>query len=82
MLVLKFYKMKIGCYIISFTCMHFEFVDRKPEKGVRYLIDNRFLEDRPQTVSKFLISRKGLSKQMIGEYLGNIQKQFNMDVLR
>ena len=28
-----------------------------------------------------MITRKGLSKQMIGEYLGNIMYQFNMAVL-
>jgi IQ motif and SEC7 domain-containing protein len=32
-------------------------------------------------VAKFLISRKGLSRQMIGEYLGMIQQAFNMSVL-
>lgn len=32
-------------------------------------------------VAKFLISRKGLSRQMIGEYLGMIQQNFNMSVL-
>jgi hypothetical protein len=28
-------------------------------------------------VARFLITRKGLSKQMIGEYLGNISHPFN-----
>ena len=32
-------------------------------------------------VARFLITRKGLSKQMIGEYLGSINSQFNMQVL-
>lgn len=32
-------------------------------------------------VAKFLISRKGLSRLMIGEYLGMIQQPFNMSVL-
>lgn len=40
-----------------------------------------FLESTPISVAKFLISRKGLSRQMIGEYLGMIQNQFNMSVL-
>ena len=55
--------------------------DRKPEKGIRYLVEQRFLEYRPSTVARFLITRKGLSKLMIGEYLGNLQKQFNAQVL-
>ncbi|XP_046407296.1 IQ motif and SEC7 domain-containing protein 3 isoform X2 [Ischnura elegans] len=55
--------------------------NKKPERGVTYLIRRGFLESSPQGVAKFLISRKGLSKQMIGEYLGNLQNPFNMAVL-
>lgn len=33
-------------------------------------------------VAHFLLTRKGLSKQMIGEYLGNLQRPFNQLVLR
>lgn len=40
-----------------------------------------FLENTSVGVAKFLISRKGLSRQMIGEYLGLIQQTFNMTVL-
>ncbi|XP_067129001.1 IQ motif and SEC7 domain-containing protein 1 isoform X3 [Centruroides vittatus] len=55
--------------------------NKKPERGVRYLIQRGFLEASPQAVARFLVSRKGLSKQMIGEYLGNLQNPFNMAVL-
>lgn len=55
--------------------------NKKPEKGIAYLIRRGFLENTPQGVARFLISRKGLSRQMIGEYLGNLQNQFNMAVL-
>ena len=44
-------------------------------------MEHRFIDFRPSAVAKFLITRKGLSKQMIGEYLGNLQKDFNQDVL-
>lgn len=40
-----------------------------------------FLDNTSVGVAKFLISRKGLSRQMIGEYLGLIQQPFNMSVL-
>lgn len=40
-----------------------------------------FLDNTSVGVAKFLISRKGLSRQMIGEYLGMIQQPFNMSVL-
>ena len=55
--------------------------NKKPEKGITYLIRRGFLENSPQGVARFLISRKGLSRQMIGEYLGNLQNSFNMAVL-
>ncbi|KAG5896008.1 hypothetical protein JTB14_007573 [Gonioctena quinquepunctata] len=55
--------------------------NKKPEKGITYLIRRGFLENSPQGVARFLISRKGLSKQMIGEYLGNLQSPFCMAVL-
>lgn len=55
--------------------------NKKPERGVGYLIARGFLENSPRGVARFLITRKGLSKQMIGEYLGNLQNPFNMAVL-
>lgn len=55
--------------------------NKKPERGISYLIRRGFLENSPQGVARFLISRKGLSKQMIGEYLGNLQNPFCMTVL-
>ncbi|GBP00242.1 IQ motif and SEC7 domain-containing protein 1 [Eumeta japonica] len=55
--------------------------NKKPERGVAYLISRGFLENSPRGVARFLITRKGLSKQMIGEYLGNLQNPFNMAVL-
>uniref|UniRef100_A0A6Q2Y4H1 SEC7 domain-containing protein n=1 Tax=Esox lucius TaxID=8010 RepID=A0A6Q2Y4H1_ESOLU len=55
--------------------------NKKPEKGCQYLIDRGFVPDTPVGVAHFLLQRKGLSRQMIGEFLGNRQKQFNRDVL-
>jgi IQ motif/SEC7 domain-containing protein len=55
--------------------------NKRPERGIAYLIRRGFLENSPQGVARFLITRKGLSKQMIGEYLGNLQNPFNMAVL-
>ena len=55
--------------------------NKKPDKGIVYLIQRGFLENSPGAVARFLITRKGLSKQMIGEYLGSINNPFNMAVL-
>ena len=57
------------------------FVFRKPENGLEFLFDHGFVECSPQCVARFIISRKGLSKQMIGELLGSIQSTFCMEVL-
>ncbi|XP_030624782.1 IQ motif and Sec7 domain ArfGEF 1a [Chanos chanos] len=55
--------------------------NKKPEKGIQYLTERGFVPDAPVGVAHFLLQRKGLSRQMIGEFLGNRQKQFNRDVL-
>jgi len=55
--------------------------NKKPERGVHYLIGKGFLDNSPQAVARFLMTRKGLAKQMIGEYLGNISSPFNQTVL-
>ncbi|XP_041348677.1 IQ motif and SEC7 domain-containing protein 2-like isoform X3 [Gigantopelta aegis] len=55
--------------------------NKKPDKGLNFLVDHGFVEGTPPSVAKFFIMRKGLSKQMIGEFLGNLQNQFNMEVL-
>lgn len=55
--------------------------NKKPERGVKYLMEQRFLANSSRAVAEFLLARKGLSKQMIGEYLGNLQSPFNQDVL-
>ncbi|XP_016105440.1 IQ motif and SEC7 domain-containing protein 1-like isoform X1 [Sinocyclocheilus grahami] len=55
--------------------------NKKPEKGIQYLMERGFIPDTPVGVAHFLLQRKGLSRQMIGEFLGNRQKQFNRDVL-
>ncbi|CAG7838041.1 unnamed protein product [Allacma fusca] len=55
--------------------------NKKPEVGITYLVKKKFLEGSASAVSRFLISRKGLSKQMIGEYLANLQSPFSMACL-
>ncbi|XP_013877039.1 IQ motif and SEC7 domain-containing protein 1 [Austrofundulus limnaeus] len=55
--------------------------NKKPEKGIQFMFERNFVPDTPVGVAHFLLQRKGLSKQMVGEFLGNRQKQFNRDVL-
>uniref|UniRef100_A0AAY4DBQ1 SEC7 domain-containing protein n=1 Tax=Denticeps clupeoides TaxID=299321 RepID=A0AAY4DBQ1_9TELE len=54
--------------------------NKKPEKGIQYLIERGFVSDTPVGTARFILERKGLSRQMIGEFLGGRQ-QFNKDVL-
>uniref|UniRef100_A0A8D3EFR4 SEC7 domain-containing protein n=1 Tax=Scophthalmus maximus TaxID=52904 RepID=A0A8D3EFR4_SCOMX len=54
--------------------------NKKPEKGIQYLIERGFVSDTPVGIARFILERKGLSRQMIGEFLGSRQ-QFNKDVL-
>lgn len=58
-----------------------------PERGIRFLIDHGFIEYsqndviQAQSVARFLLTRKGLSKQIIGEYISE-PGQFNRLVLK
>ncbi|KAA0715210.1 IQ motif and SEC7 domain-containing protein 3 [Triplophysa tibetana] len=52
-----------------------------PDKGNQFLISRGFIPDTAIGVAHFLLQRKGLSRQMIGEFLGNSKRQFNRDVL-
>ena len=61
-------------------CKHFFWTHRNSFFN-KLLSKRGFLENSPAAVARFLITRKGLSKQMIGEYLGSINSPFNMAVL-
>lgn len=56
-------------------------VFRKPSRGIQFLVNWGFVEHTPEAVAKLLIGRRGLSKQMIGEYLGNLHDPFSSSVL-
>ena len=54
----------------------------KPELGIEFLARKDFLELSPASVAKFLFqTESGLSKEKVGEYLGNLQSPFAMKVL-
>ena len=57
------------------------FSSRKPRRGIEYLISQTLIDNEPKSVAKFLKEHGGLSKEKIGEYLGEINSEFNMDVL-
>jgi Sec7-like guanine-nucleotide exchange factor len=55
---------------------------RKPTKGIQYLVESQVLDDDPKSVADFLTDDKNkLCKQKIGEFVGEINSDFNMAVL-
>ena len=55
--------------------------NRKPEKGIQYLVDENFLDMTPRSIAEFLFNRNCLSKQMIGDYISNTQDKFIRSIL-
>ncbi|KAL0070795.1 guanine nucleotide exchange protein for ADP-robosylation factor [Marasmius tenuissimus] len=48
----------------------------KPKRGIQFLIETGFIPSKmPQDIARFLLSTDGLSKAMIGEYLGEGEEQ-------
>ena len=46
-----------------------------------YLVVEGILEDSPQAAANFMLNEYDLSKEKIGEFLGEINEEFNMAVL-
>ncbi|GMR41146.1 hypothetical protein PMAYCL1PPCAC_11341 [Pristionchus mayeri] len=54
--------------------------NQDPDEGLNYLVERGILERTPQSIAEFLYKVGGLSKQMIGEYIGS-NDPFNLQVL-
>ncbi|KAF2304240.1 hypothetical protein GH714_028804 [Hevea brasiliensis] len=54
--------------------------NRKPVKGVEYLISNKLVENNPTSVAQFLRNTPNLDKAMIGDYLGQ-HEEFPLAVM-
>ncbi|KAK0398685.1 hypothetical protein QR680_002708 [Steinernema hermaphroditum] len=57
------------------------FFNKKPDRGIHMLINWGFIENNSVSIAKLLIERRGLSKQMIGEFIGTLHSTFHADVL-
>lgn len=57
------------------------FFNKKPDRGVRLLVEWGFVDDDPRAIAKFFLTRRGLGKQMIGEFLGTLRSPFHAAVL-
>ncbi|CAH8475109.1 unnamed protein product [Schistosoma turkestanicum] len=49
--------------------------NKSPVKGIDFLVKNGFLENSPELIARFLLTRKGLSRVAIGEYLGDTKNE-------
>ncbi|KAL9673376.1 hypothetical protein QQ045_029632 [Rhodiola kirilowii] len=54
--------------------------NRRPVKGIEYLISNKLVENKPTAVAQFLKSTPSLDKSMIGDYLGQ-HEEFPLSVM-
>ncbi|KAK0453821.1 hypothetical protein EV421DRAFT_1766756 [Armillaria borealis] len=53
----------------------------KPKRGVQFLIETGFIPNKdPRDIASFLLNTDGLSKAMIGEYLGEGDQE-NIDIM-
>ncbi|KAI8903979.1 hypothetical protein EDD86DRAFT_213601 [Gorgonomyces haynaldii] len=53
----------------------------KPNRGMKFLIDNKFVQDDPESIAQFLRQTPQLSKHAIGDYIGD-GDQYNIKVMR
>ncbi|BHF61725.1 IQ motif and S7 domain-containing protein 1 [Sparganum proliferum] len=53
------------------VCLNY--FNKSPVKGINMLIKYRFLETSPRQIARFLLTRRGLSRSAIGEYLGEMK---------
>ncbi|RLN33662.1 brefeldin A-inhibited guanine nucleotide-exchange protein 5 [Panicum miliaceum] len=54
--------------------------NRKPAKGIEYLLSNKLIESKASSVAQFLKNTPSLDKVMIGEYLGQ-HEEFPLAVM-
>lgn len=54
--------------------------NRKPSKGIEFLINSKKVGDSPEEVASFLKNTTGLNETMIGDYLGE-REEFSLKVM-
>ncbi|ULT97247.1 hypothetical protein L3Y34_005223 [Caenorhabditis briggsae] len=58
------------------------FFNKKPERGVQLLTAWGFVKSSPDSLASLLFGRRGLSKSMIGEYIGTLHSPYHSLVLK
>ncbi|MQM10533.1 hypothetical protein Taro_043425 [Colocasia esculenta] len=54
--------------------------NRKPSKGIEFLINSKKIGGSPEEVSQFLKNTSGLNKTMVGDYLGD-REEFPLKIM-
>ncbi|CAD5220346.1 unnamed protein product [Bursaphelenchus okinawaensis] len=57
------------------------FFNKKPDRGIQLLVEWGFVDENPKAIAKLFLSRRGLGKQMIGEFLGTLRSAFHSQIL-
>ncbi|CAH8603524.1 unnamed protein product [Heterobilharzia americana] len=64
---------------LALACKKF---NSNPKQGLEYLFEQNIIEQSPEDVAKFFIDQNdNLSKYAVGTYIGEVRKEFNMQVL-
>ncbi|CAH8574618.1 unnamed protein product [Heterobilharzia americana] len=64
---------------LALACKKF---NSNPKQGLEYLFEQNIIEQSPEDVAKFFIDQNdNLSKNAVGTYIGEVRKEFNMQVL-
>ncbi|EFO92319.1 hypothetical protein CRE_10980 [Caenorhabditis remanei] len=58
------------------------FFNKKPERGVQLLTAWGFVKSSPDSLASLLFGRRGLSKSMVGEYIGTLHSPYHSLVLK
>ncbi|VDD74013.1 unnamed protein product [Mesocestoides corti] len=62
------------------VCLNY--FNKSPVKGIDMLIKFRFLDASPRQIARFLLTRRGLSRSAIGEYLGEMKQDLSVATAR
>lgn len=54
--------------------------NRKPSKGIEFLISTKIIDGSPEAVASFLKNASGLNETMIGDYMGE-REEFSLKVM-
>lgn len=55
---------------------------RNPVVGINYLIKNQFIKPHPSHIAKFLLTKNGISRSAVGDYIGLLNDPLALQVTK